>query len=79
MKSVATPTLLDVLLRESQLVVIIMWSGSYVKTMGVLAVRSGESELAAVVRAATEGFGLQSMFSDFDFCSHVMEWSIESD
>ena len=32
------------------------------KTMGVLAVSSGESELAAVVRAATEGLGLQSNF-----------------
>ena len=29
------------------------------KTMGVLALSSGESELAAVVRAATEGLGLQ--------------------
>ena len=34
---------------------------------------SGESE---VVRAATEGLGLQSILSDFDFCRHV---AIKSD
>ena len=39
--------------------------------MGVLALSSGESELAAVVRPATEGFGLQSILSDFDLCGHV--------
>ena len=43
---------------------IIMWSGQFVKawskTMGGLELSSGESELAAVVRAATEGLGLQS-------------------
>ena len=31
------------------------------KTLGVLALSSGESELAAVARAATEGLGLQSI------------------
>ena len=46
------------------------------KTMGVLALRSGESELAAVVRAATEGMGLQSILNDFDLCGHV---AIKSD
>ena len=40
------------------------------------AVSSGESELAAVVRAATEGMGLQSILSDFDLCGHV---AIKSD
>ena len=39
-----------------------MWSGQFVtawsKTTGVLALSSGESELAAVVRAATEGLGI---------------------
>ena len=39
--------------------------------MGVLALSSGESELAAVVRAATECLGLQSLLSDFDWCGHV--------
>ena len=52
-----------------------MWSGEFVKawskTMGVLALSSGESELAAVVRVATEGLGLQSILSDFDLCGHV--------
>ena len=41
------------------------------KTMGVLALSSSESELAAVVRAATEGLGLQSILSDFDLCGHA--------
>ena len=44
--------------------------------MGSLALSSGESELAAVVRAATEGMGLQSILSDFDLCGHV---AIKSD
>ena len=43
------------------------WSGQIVeassKTMGVLALSSGESELAAVVRAATEAMGLQSILN----------------
>ena len=51
------------------------WSGQFVKawskTVGVLALSSGESELAAVVRAATEGMGLQSLLGDFDLCGHV--------
>ena len=57
-----------------------MWSGQFVKacpkTMGVLALSSGESELAGVVRTATEGLGLQSILSDFDLCGHV---AIKSD
>ena len=46
------------------------------RTMGVLALSSGESELAAVVRAATEGLGLQSILNNFDLCGHV---AIKSD
>ena len=50
-----------------------MWSGQFVKawskTMGVRALSSGESELAAVVRAATEGLGLQPSLGDL--CGHV--------
>ena len=46
------------------------------KTMGVLALSSGESELAAVVRAATEGMGLQSILNDFRLRGHV---AIKSD
>ena len=44
--------------------------------MGVLTLSSGESELAAVVRAATEGMGLQSILNDFCLCGHV---AIKSD
>ena len=47
-----------------------MWSGQFFKvwpkTMGVLALCSGESALSAVVRTATEGLRLQSILSDFD-------------
>ena len=47
-----------------------MWSGQFVEvwsnTMGILALSSGESELAAVVRAATEGLGSQSTLGEFD-------------
>ena len=46
------------------------------KTMGILALRRREFELASVVRAATEGLGLQSILSDFDLCGHV---AIKSD
>ena len=57
-----------------------MWSDQFVKawskTMGVLLLSSGESEEAAVVRAATEGMGLQSILNDFCLCGHV---SIKSD
>ena len=53
-----------------------MWSGQFVKawskTMGVLALSSGESELAAVVRGATEGVGLQSILNDFCLCGNVV-------
>ena len=44
--------------------------------MGILALSSRESDLAAVVRAATEGMGLQSMLNDFCFGGHV---AIKSD
>ena len=57
-----------------------MWSGQFVKawskTLVVLALSSGESELVAVVRAETEGLGLQSILSDFDLSRHV---AIKSD
>ena len=66
--------------RKSTVGGMIMWSGQYVKawskTMGVLALSSGESELAAVVRASIEGLGLQSILSDLDLCGHV---AIKSD
>ena len=62
MKCVATRTLLDVFLRESPRGEFVeAWS----KTMG------GESELAAVVRTATESLGLQSILSAFDLRGHA--------
>ena len=58
--------------RKSTVGGVAMWSGHFVKawskTVGVLALSSGESESAAVVRAATEGMGLQSILNDFCFC-----------
>ena len=39
---------------------------SYSKTMAILALSSGESELAAVVKGADEGLGFQSSLQDFD-------------
>ena len=46
-----------------------LWSGRFAKvwskTTGILPLRSGESELTTVVRAPTEGMGLQSTLSDF--------------
>ena len=41
------------------------------KTMGVLALSSGESKMAAVVTVAPEGLGSQSILSDFHLCCHV--------
>ena len=70
----------EVIERKSTVGGIIMWSGQFVKAwskmMGVLALSSGESELAAVVRAGTVGLGLQSILSDFGLCGHV---AIKSD
>ena len=53
--------------RKSTVGGVAMWSGQFVKawfkkTMDVLALTSGEPELAAVVRAATEEMGRQSIF-----------------
>ena len=36
------------------------------KTMEILALSSGESELGALVRACTEGLGMQSLLRDFN-------------
>ena len=66
--------------RKSTVGGVAMWSGQLVKawfeTMGVLALSSGEFQLAAAVRAATEGMGLQSILNDFCLCGHV---AIKSD
>ena len=54
--------------RKSTVGGVALWSGQFVKawskTMGVLTLSSGESDLASVVRAATESLGLQSILSD---------------
>ena len=47
------------------------------KTQATIALSSGESELAAVVRGATEGFGMISVCSDFGF--HNIRLSLRSD
>ena len=61
--------------RKSTVGGVAMWSGQFVKawskTVGVLALSIGESELAAVVRAATEGMGLQQMLNAFCLCVQV--------
>ena len=36
------------------------------KTMEILALSSGESELGALVKGCTEGLGIQSLLADFD-------------
>ena len=59
--------------RKSTVGGVALWSGQFVKawsqTMGILALSSVEFELTAVVRAATEGVGLQPLLSDFGLCS----------
>ena len=66
----ATRTLLDVFLRESPQIVAItmrLICESVVQNDGSSGpLSSGESELAAVVKAVTEGLGLQSTLNDFD-------------
>ena len=68
-------TLLRATPQEIRVGGVAMWSGQIVKawskTMCVLALSSGESELAAAVRAATEGMEPQSILSDFSLCGHV--------
>ena len=48
-----------------------MWGESLLKawsrTQSLIALSSGESELAAVTKAAAEGFGVQAVLSDFGF------------
>ena len=61
--------------RKSTVGGVAMWSGQVVKalskTQGVLTLSSGESELAVVVRAATEGMGRQSILTNFCLCCTV--------
>ena len=55
--------------RQSTVGGVAMWSGqclkAWSKTVSILCLSSGESELAAVVKAAAEGLGLQSVLADF--------------
>ena len=55
--------------RKSTLGGTLMWNRRFIKgwskTMDILALSSGESELAAVVKGATEALGLQSILKDF--------------
>ena len=55
--------------RKSTLGGCILWGGRFVKawskTMDILALSSGESELGGVVKACTEGMGLQAVLRDF--------------
>ena len=55
--------------RKSTVAGVAMWSGQFVKawskTMGVLALSSGEFELAAVVESSNRRCGLQSILNDF--------------
>ena len=55
--------------RKSTLGGAAVWGEAFIKgwskTMPIIALSSGESELAAVVRACTEGLGLRSILHDF--------------
>ena len=66
--------------RKSTVGGVVLWSGQCVKAWSKKWVfwplSSGESELAAVVRAATEGWGLQSTRGGFGLFGYV---AIESD
>ena len=46
-----------------------LWNGhfleSWSKTMAIIALSSGESELGAVIRGTTEAIGIQSILADF--------------
>jgi hypothetical protein len=58
----------------------VTWSGQPIKTWSktqpILALSTGESELAAVVRAAAEGLVIRSLLADV---GHQVEVKIESD
>ena len=52
-----------------------MWSGQFVKawskTMSIVALSSGESELGVVVKGATEGVGVRALLEDFGLVGRV--------
>ena len=49
---------------------------SWSKTLTVLALSSGEAELMAIVKSATEALGLQAIYSDFGLS---MQLEVRSD
>ena len=57
--------------RRSTLGGCVLWGGRYLKawskTMEVLALSSGESELGGLVKACAEGLGVQAGMKDFGF------------
>ena len=59
---------------------VVLWGGwpikAYSRTQSIIALSSGEAELAAVVRGATEGLGLASIMADFGQKCHI---SLRSD
>ena len=61
--------------RQSTVGGVAVWGGQFLKswskTISILCLSSGESELAAVVKATAEGIGLGSVLMDFGFESRL--------
>ena len=57
--------------RKSTVGGVVLWNGQFLKawakTMPIIALSSGESELAAVTKGASEGLGAQAALMDFGF------------
>ena len=57
------------LTRKSTLGGCVTWGGKFLKawskTMDILALSSGESELGALVKACAEGMGMKALLEDF--------------
>ena len=68
--------------RKSTLGGVILWNGHFVKswskTMSIIALSSGESELGAVVKAAAEALGIRAIMQDLGMDPNV-KISIQSD
>ena len=56
----------------------VLWGKALIKawskTMDILALSSGESELAALTKACTEGIGIQSLLADFQQAGPWPTW-----
>ena len=54
---------------------VIYWNGKLVKawskTMNIIALSSGESELGAVVRGTAEALGVQALLADFGYAATI--------